>query len=431
MSDYFRHARLVLIFLIILTGFREDPGVVSAYQEDICTAPFQTVSLPLSELGTQPYTRMDGQVTSYSGGLYPNGSNTRPADHEAAGRAAAEQIQPRNALGETDYARGKIVMISVGMSNTSYEFETFSRLVNADSQVNPRLVLVNGALSSQTAEFWVDSTALPWQNLDQLLTRYDISPLQVQAAWVKLTLTRGGEFPAKALQLQSDLETIARNLKARFPNLQIAYFSSRTRSYTYFRGLSPEPLAFETGFAVKWMIEKQIQGDPALNYDPTRGDVKAPFLSWGPYLWADGQNPRGDGLVWLPEDMTSDCTHPTTRGQQKVAQLLVDFFKSDSTTGWFLAQEPVQHTPPSPAAPATGTSTAEPTLHPTPQPTQTRRVQNSATPAITLSPSNAATPIPTLAGPPEGEPLAPILYLALIFSSITLVGGWLWVQRRK
>ena len=30
------------------------------------------------------------------------------------------------------------------------------------------------------------------------------------------------------------------------------------------------------------MIEKQINGDPSLNYDPAKGEVKAPFFLGGP-----------------------------------------------------------------------------------------------------------------------------------------------------
>jgi lysophospholipase L1-like esterase len=73
-----------------------------------------------------------------------------------------------------------------------------------------------------------------------------------------------------------------------------------------------------------------------LNYDPSRGQVKAPLLLWGPYLWADGVKPRSDGLVWKREDLAGDGTHPSASGRRKVAQLLLDFFKNDDLAkGWF------------------------------------------------------------------------------------------------
>ncbi len=48
------------------------------------------------------------------------------------------------------------------------------------------------------------------------------------------------------------------------------------------------------------MIENQINGAGNLNFDPAKGQAVAPWLSWGPYQWADGVNPRSDGFVRLP-----------------------------------------------------------------------------------------------------------------------------------
>ncbi len=307
-------------------------------QSEICTASFQSVAIPLTELGNQEYIRMDGQVTGFIGGLYPNGSNEPPASHSDAGLHQTNLIQPLNIDGQPDSENGKIVMISIGMSNTNAEYGSFIDLAQGDPEINAALLLVNGALANQTSDRWVDPNAIAWQVLADRLESLQVNPLQVQVAWIKLTQTGGGDFPEKAQALQMDLEIIVRNLKAIYPNVRIAYFSSRIYSYTYTRGLSPEPNAYETGFAVRWLIEKQINNDPSLNFDPGKGEVTAPLLMWGPYLWADGENPREDGLTWLKEDLIQDCTHPNGSGQQKVANLLMDFFISDPTTvSWFLA----------------------------------------------------------------------------------------------
>jgi hypothetical protein len=45
---------------------------------------------------------------------------------------------------------------------------------------------------------------------------------------------------------------------------------------------------------------------------------------------------RDDGLVWACEDVGQDGTHPSRTGVQKVAQLLLQFFKTDPTARpWF------------------------------------------------------------------------------------------------
>lgn len=390
-------------------------------QEEFCAGEHQDVSLPLNDLGNAAYVRMDGQATDYTGGLYPSGLNLRPAEHEAAGVNLASQIGPLDVNGAPDDDAGKIGILSIGMSNTQQEFQAFMDLAAADNEINPRLVFVNGALGGQTAEKWVDPEARPWVEVEARLERFEISPLQIQVAWIKQTLTRGGAFPDQALALQADLEVIVQNLKSLFPNLKVAFLSSRTRSYTYERGLSPEPNAFETGFAVKWLIEKQINGHPGLNFDPAQGEVKAPYLTWGPYLWIDGENPRSDGQRWLAKDMTQDCTHPSTNGQKKVADMLMAFFKTDLlTTAWFLANEPIR------LPTQTSLPTGTPTLIVTPV---LSKSSPSPTP-VPLTPSS--TPAPTTSNrttqPVEATAL-PILIIGSLLGAT--IGWWLWSRRKQ
>ena len=332
----------VLVMTLLFTGVRAEQMVSAAtlalsapHAPTACTGDFISVSQPLNDLGNHEYIRLNTGPTGYTGGLYPGGSNTRPATHEAAGRAIARQITPRNVSGNPDPS-GRIVMLSIGMSNTYSEFQGFVSIARADPDFNPVVALVNGAQPSMVATYWVDPNAPTWTTVDDRLASGGLSPLQVQVAWVKLTNFNLSQFPQSIQNLQNDLYAVVRNLKTRYPNIQLAYLSSRTRSYTYWNGLNPEPGAFETGFAVKWLVEAQIDGAADLNYDPSRGAVVAPYLSWGPYLWIDGTNPRSDGMVWTPEDLATDCTHPSGSGINKVAAQLLAFFKGDTTTrGWF------------------------------------------------------------------------------------------------
>ncbi len=298
---------------------------------------FRPVATPLNDLGAGEYIRFEGAPTGFTGGLYPNGSNSRPPAHESAGLLLAHQITPLNNQGTPD-AGGKIVLISIGMSNASREYLTFMNLAENDPDINPNLVIVNGAQEGRTSDVWADPAATVWQVVNTRLNGAGVTPAQVQVAWVKDTRTGVWSFPQQPETIQSDFEAIARNLTAKYPNLKIAYFSSRTRSYTYWIGLSPEPAAYESAFSVKWMVEKQINGDPSLNFNATHGAVVAPYLAWGPYLWADGENPRSDGLVWVQSYMADDCTHPSDAGRAKVAAQLMAFFKTDTTAvPWFLA----------------------------------------------------------------------------------------------
>jgi hypothetical protein len=163
------------------------------------------------------------------------------------------------------------------------------------------------------------------------------------AAWVEPTdALTSGTFPSDIGPLQSEIEGEIQNLLLYFPNMKLAYLSSRIYS-GYSNGvdeINPEPYAFEDGFAVKWAIQDQLDGNPNLNFDPSKGPVRAPWLSWGPYTWADGLVvPSSNGSVWSCQDIKGDGTHPSkTVGTQKVASQILDFFKTDdTTTPWFLA----------------------------------------------------------------------------------------------
>ncbi|MGH7588476.1 MAG: hypothetical protein ACRELU_07785, partial [Gemmatimonadota bacterium] len=70
--------------------------------------------VPLSELSR-------GTYLGFEGGLYESGTDQPAADHAAAGLAAADEVRPLDPLGNPD-PDGEIVMLSVGMSNTTQEF---------------------------------------------------------------------------------------------------------------------------------------------------------------------------------------------------------------------------------------------------------------------------------------------------------------------
>jgi hypothetical protein len=337
----------IVLFAVVVFPTAGEPVLA---QEATCSGQFIPVSLPLNDLGPNEYIRMDGTQTGFSGGLYSNGSNNRPANHESAGVQISNDIVPLNTAGYPDPMSGKVVFISVGMSNTSQEFEKFIDQISTDYYVNPFLEVVDGAVPGAPANLWVDPSSETWDRLESAVADSGSTAAQVQVAWLKLAQVGSGTFPQKAQSLQGDLETVVRTLKSKYPNLKLTYVSSRTRSYLYTTGLSPEPDAFETGFSVKWMIEKQINGDLSLNFDPAKGPVVAPYLSWGPYLWIDGHNPRSDGLTWLQSDLTWDCVHPSEAGMDKVATQLHNFFNTDATSAaWFLGGDgnpPLPTTPP-------------------------------------------------------------------------------------
>lgn len=306
----------------------------------LAAGPRVIADCSLTSTGKVPLSDLAGEYRGVRGGLYPDGASLRPAGHEATGIDLGQNhVRPLNAEGFPDSVNGRIVLVSLGMSNTTMEFSRFVQSARSDPAKNPRLTVVDGAQSSQTADRWLDPGSTAWQWLFSQLSLNGVTRQQVQAAWVKVVLPGSGpngqepsaNFPTFPQMLQADLEIIARNLKVNFPNIKIAYFSSRIRAYVDTPALSPEPTAYETAFAVRWAIEKQIAGDSSLGLNV------APWMSWGPYLWADGLTPRSDGLTYACSDLESDFVHPSASGAQKVADQLKAFFLTDPTaTPWFV-----------------------------------------------------------------------------------------------
>ena len=284
----------------------------------------------------------------FTGGLYPANSNKRPAGHEAGGRTQAASVRPRDASGNPDDTHGRIVLLSIGMSNTTQEFTAFQSLAGHDPDKSPNVALVDGAQGGWSADRIVADPTTYWDGVEQRIRQAQVSDAQVQAAWVKLAdSTPTLPFPDDAKKLQTETQQIVQMARSRFPNLRLVYLSSRIYAGYADTNLNPEPYAYQGGFSMKWLIEAQIDGAADLDY--SSGNF--PWLAWGPYLWADGTTPRTDGLTWTCPEFQDDGTHPSAAGQMKVARMLLDFFNNDTTARpWFVAAAGRTATIPKPAA---------------------------------------------------------------------------------
>ncbi|MEO8295320.1 MAG: Ig-like domain-containing protein [Gemmatimonadota bacterium] len=307
--------------------------------------------VPLIDMGNRTYL-------GFTGRLYP-GSNVMPSAHAQAAAARARNIEPLNAAGNPSPG-GKFVLLSVGISNAAQEWcdvvsfpctsWSFTGQALADNAVNhSSLAIMNGAQGGQTTQFWDSPTDPDYDRVrDSVLTPMGLTEAQVQIVWLKtFNADPTVSLPAAnadAILLVTQYGNILRALKVRYPNLQMVFMSSRIYGGYGLTGQNPEPYAYETGFAVKWTIQAQIDqmANGGTVVDARAGDLDygsiAPWVGWGPYLWADGLNPRSDGLTWLSSDMESDGTHPGIPAETKVGNLLLQFFKTDiHSSCWFLA----------------------------------------------------------------------------------------------
>jgi len=292
----------------------------------------------LKSTGFKPLTEMtaDDRYKGEDGGLYGGGKHEPPMAYQLAVREAAQKITPLDSQGRPS-KDGKIVFISLGMSNTYGEFRMFKEIADLDPQKSPEVLIVNCAIGGAGVSSWAKPQSGTWQQAVGRLKEAGVTVEQVQAAWIKHAEPGPSPdtFPLQyAKKVREDIASSLAITKSTFPNMKVAYLSSRIYggyNIAGIRRVNPEPFAYETAFSVRWIIQDRIKSE-------TNGKRGGPVLLWGPYLWADGITPRkSDKLVWERKDLSDDGVHPSPIGGQKVAHLLLEFFKNDvSAKAWFL-----------------------------------------------------------------------------------------------
>lgn len=344
---------------------------------------------PITQLGTSGQgisASFSSTYKGFQGGLYANGSNQIPAAHNADGLQFAGEVAPLNRSGKPS-PTGKIVFTSIGMSNAADEFGGFAKQADSNSTVNhSALVIANGAKGGITACMWVQPYGAPPCSLhtenqydrirDTVLGPLNLTEEQVQVVWIKeanggpgvvgcgtsrslpcqplcdaaTAGCKNAPTTTEAMRYEQQLGEILRAAKVRWPNLKLAFVSTRIYAGYATVNLSPEPYAYEYGFSAKWAIQAQIRQISTGAIDSVAGDLNynngaSPWVAWGPYLWADGPIPRSDGLAWCNGQTSNPCkgeidfqadgTHPNGVGQRKAAGLLLNFFLSSPYSAWF------------------------------------------------------------------------------------------------
>ena len=136
-----------------------------------------TGRVPLTDLGA-------GLYLGAQGGLYPGGANQRPAAHNAAGVAIANATVPLDTLGQPD-PNGRVVFISIGMSNCTQEFSAFVTRSNVDPVRRPTVKVIDCAQGGQSSNLISNPAYMYWDTVATRLRGHGSSPRQAQVVWIK------------------------------------------------------------------------------------------------------------------------------------------------------------------------------------------------------------------------------------------------------
>jgi hypothetical protein len=232
--------------------------------------------------------------------------------------------------------------LTIGQSTTRLFYRPFAASTSARPDRNPRLRLVGAAQDGVVLGQWAFREE-PWTEAREWVAASGLTPAQVQVLWIEVAEIRTwrfGDLPSRMSRISDEIGQVMRRASRVFPNLEIAFLTSRPYGGYSNPRLDPEPYAYDSGFAVRTAIHRQIMGEPGFSTLRGRGSPgRLPVMLWGPYYWADGPKPSTNGLSWLPQDFF-DGLHPSWYGAEKGARVMSDFFANDPfARHWFLAPE--------------------------------------------------------------------------------------------
>ncbi|MFQ5691042.1 MAG: hypothetical protein ACE5HQ_12310 [Gemmatimonadota bacterium] len=223
--------------------------------------------------------------------------------------------------------RGRLVIISISMSNGQQEFARFIGLFAGDAAVDPAIGLVNCARGGNALENWLQKQSL-WDDCKTKVLNAGFDLDQIKVVWAKDAdqfTSQSTTLPdpdADYFHLVDNISALSQRIGQEFPSVQAIFHTSRiyggyvAQPNQRARG---EPISYEGGLAINEVIRRQQRGELP----------RAPWVGWGPYLWADGTTPNGSGLFWVPADFEGtggDNPHPSLAGETKVAGALQSFF---------------------------------------------------------------------------------------------------------
>ncbi|MEX0716261.1 MAG: SGNH/GDSL hydrolase family protein [Planctomycetaceae bacterium] len=279
----------------------------------------------------KPFTAGEKYLGEHETGLYSGGKNEIPEAHRRAGERLAATIQPLDVEGNPDPEKGRIVAVSMGHSNVREYFNAFAAHLQTRDDLHPRFEFFNCGVGGQIVPRMMTFRGGTWQAVEQVARRPGYSPKQVQVLFLHPTTNTGNRranapeptFPEMSEQMTDDLRKILERFVETYPNVKIAYLTSDG-----YRGLArQEPFVWWEAFAIKWLIQAQIEGKEGTAFEGP--DRKLPWLQWGPYIWDSS---------WTREQLR-DGVHPSDKGKAVFVEKYWGILKEDPVAQpWMFAK---------------------------------------------------------------------------------------------
>lgn len=225
-------------------------------------------------------------------GLYPWGNSLITNSYKTNYINACESIEPLNYFG-ANAGSGKVVVLTIGGSNPAIIYNGFINAQQSDPGFGSDLLFINGGINSQDFSNLLDPATNYWDNMQNLLTTNNVTENDVQVIFcIEDNLRYRDTSFQRAYLLRDDYVDLLEIIRDKYPNCKL--FLAGDRGYSGYTDdpKHDEPIGYENGWAVKFLVADYINGLLP----------EYPVVNWLDYYWADGENPRWDGLTYSPTD---------------------------------------------------------------------------------------------------------------------------------
>lgn len=307
---------LLVVFLFMMVSCRREADLNHFVPE----IPQGTGNIPLN----------DPDLFTWNGeqsGLYPWGNEMISNAYESKYQSVSESIHPSSFSGLRT-SHPKVVVLTIGGSTPAIMFEGFVHAQQNDPGFGADLLFINGGQNAMDFSDLLDPNTNYWNNLEALLNTHAATPEDVQVMFcIEDNLRSLDTTFSRATLLKNNYAQLMDIIRTHYPNCKL--FLAADRGYSGYTDdpHHDEPIGYLNGWGVKLFVADYINGVLP----------EYPVVNWLDYYWADGENPRWDGLTYSQSDFSGPAyVHLHQDKADALAETTHEKLKADpAASNWY------------------------------------------------------------------------------------------------
>ena len=272
----------------------------------------------------------DPHLFTYNGeqsGLYPWGNEMISNAYESKYQSVSENIHPASFSGLRT-SKPKVVILTIGGSTPAIMFEGFIHAQQNDPGFGNDLLFINGGMNAMDFSDLLNPNTNYWDNMESLLYDQSATPEDVQVMFcIEDNLRSLDTSFTRTSLLKNDYAELLNIIRTHYPNCKLFLVGDRGYSGYTDDPHHDEPIGYLNGWGVKLFVADYINGLLP----------EYPVVNWLDYYWADGENPRWDGLTYSQSDFAGPAyVHLHQEKADEIAETTNEKLKADpAASNWY------------------------------------------------------------------------------------------------